>query len=95
MGGGGLRVLLDIFHWEIFADLYQETGGKEERGKKGKWRVKEGKFEREEVEKLKMEGEKVWKWGEDFLIYLFIIFLFYFIFFYFLFFFLLVSFWNH
>ena len=42
-GGGGDRVPPDIFHWEIFTDLL----GKEGQGRKGKWRGKEGKFERE------------------------------------------------
>ena len=54
VGGPGGRVPPDIFHRKIFADL---SGKILKRKKKGKWRVKEGKFEREEVEKLKMEGE--------------------------------------
>ena len=40
VGGGG------IFHREIFADLL----GKEGQGRKLKWRGKEGKLERGEVE---------------------------------------------
>ena len=44
--GGIAEYPPDIFHWETFADPL----GKEGQGRKGKWRGKEGKFEREEVE---------------------------------------------
>ena len=52
---------------------FAELPGKEEQGRKGKWRGKEGKFEWEDVENWKWKGkiEKVCQWAEDHFIFWF------------------------
>ena len=44
--------------WHFSPGNFSNLPGKNGKGRKGKWSGKEGKFEREEVEKLKMEGER-------------------------------------
>ena len=54
-----------------FLLTYREEGGKEESGKNGKWGRKEGKIWKGRGGKLKMVGEKVWKWAEDLFFFFF------------------------
>ena len=83
MGGQGEEYSPDTFHQEIFADL----PGKEGQGRKGKWRGKEGKFEREEVENWKWKGKRYE--SENFFTFYFFYFIFIYLFIFF------CHFWNH
>ena len=56
----------DVFHREIFDDLLEKWRQR----KKGKWRRKTGKLGKGRWE-IRIEGEEVWKWAEDFFFSLF------------------------
>ena len=66
-GGWGVECPPQRLSTGKFLLTYREKRGKEKRERGEIWRRKEeGKLLKRKVEKLKMEGGKVEKWGEDF-----------------------------